>query len=115
MADAVIITSLYLVVALQLVAQAGAVYFAIRLMRLTGRFRAWTLIITAFVLNTAISVFGLWFLLAFNPDQLTALVQSVGLATTLLSDSVSIAVSFLLFFGVFDLVRRFEHTAKKSE
>ncbi len=115
MADIVIITSLFMVVALELAAQAGAVYFAYRLTRLTGSFRAWTLIITAFILTTASSVIGLIFLLAINPDQLVSLVQSIGFGTTILSDAVTVAAAFLLFFGMFDLVRRFKHTAKKPD
>src|SRR5713226_970153 len=108
MSDIVIITSLYLVIALELGAQAGAVYFAYRLTRLTGSFRAWTLIITAFILTTAASVMGLLFLVASSPDQITSLIQSVGFGTVILSDGVSITAAFLLFFGIFDLVKRFE-------
>ena len=115
MADLVIITTIYIVIALELAAQAGAVFFAYRLTRLTGSFRAWTLIITAFILTTAASVLGLVFLLAINPDQIVSLVQSVGFGTTILSDAVNITAAFLLFFGMFDLVRRFKHTAKKPD
>ena len=113
MGDTVLITGLYLVVVLEVVVQAGAVYFAYRLTKLTGSFRAWTLIIAAFVLTTGSSVLGLILLLAINPDQIVSLVQSIGLATTILSDTVNITAAFLLFLGMFDLVRRFQRSAKK--
>lgn len=115
MADTVIITGLYLVVALQLIGQAGAVYFAYRLTRLTGSFRAWTLIIAAFVLTTGSSVLGLILLLAIDPNQIASLIQSIGLGTTILSDTVNIAAAFLLFLGMFDLVRRFQRAPKNPQ
>src|SRR5213596_2974058 len=70
------------------------------------------MIILAFILTTASSVFGI-FLLLLNPDLITGLVQSISLPTLIVSYAVSIATSLLFFFGVFDLVRRFKLAAKK--
>jgi hypothetical protein len=111
MADAVIISSLYMIVALELVAQIGAVFFAYRLTRLTGSFRAWTMIMVSFLMTTLSGVVGLFYLLTWNPDMLTSLVQSVGLTNTLLADSIVVVSQFLLFFGVLDMVKTFKRRA----
>jgi hypothetical protein len=115
MADVVIISSLYLILALELVAQVGAVFFAYRLTRLTGSFRAWTLIIASFLMTTLTSVVGLFYLLTWNPDQLVSLVQSVGFTTTLVSDSVVVISEFLLFFGIWDMVRTFKRRSASAQ
>src|SRR5437899_6503624 len=112
MADATILTAIWIVAVLQLVLQAGIVLYAYRLTRLTGSFRAWTMIIVAFILTTASSLFGVFLLLA-NPDLITGLVQSISTPTLVVSYAVSIATSLLFFFGIFDLVRRFKLAAKK--
>src|SRR2546427_2406051 len=113
MADAPLLTGMWIVAVLQLGLEAGIVLYAYRLPRLTGSFRAWTMIILAFILTTASSVFGI-FLLLVNPDLITGLVQSISITTLVASYAVSIATSLLFFFGVFDLVRRFKLAAKKS-
>src|SRR6266849_6273467 len=112
MADATILTAIWTVAVLQLGLQAGIVFYAYRLTRLTGSFRAWTMIIAAFMLTTASSLFGV-FLLLNNPDLITGLVQSLSTTTLVFSYAVSIATSLLFFFGIFDLVRRFKLAAKK--
>src|SRR6266699_3085545 len=100
MADATLLTGMWIVAVLQLILEAGIVLYAYRLTRLTGSFRAWTMIILAFIL-------------LLNPDLIAGLVQSISLPTLIVSYSVSIATSLLFFFGVFDLVRRFKLAAKK--
>ena len=112
MADATLLTGMWMVAVLQLILEAGIVLYAYRLTRLTGSFRAWTMIILAFILTTASSVFGI-FLLLLNPDLIAGLVQSISLPTLIVSYAVSITTSLLFFFGVFDLVRRFKLAAKK--
>jgi len=106
MADTTILTSIWMVAVLQLMLQAGIVLYAYRLTRLTGSFRAWTMIILAFMLTTVSSLYGV-FLLLSNPDLITGLVGSFSIPALVLSYSLSIATSLLLFFGIFDLVRRF--------
>ncbi|OLD44449.1 hypothetical protein AUI51_02225 [archaeon 13_1_40CM_2_52_4] len=112
MVDATLLTGMWIVAVLQLGLEAGIVIYAYRLTRLTGSFRAWTMIILAFVLTTASSVFGI-FLLLINPELIVGLIQSISLSTLIVSYAVSIATSLLFFFGVFDLVRRFKLAAKK--
>ncbi len=112
MADATILTSIWMVVVLQLTLQAGIVLYAYRLTRLTGSFRAWTMIILAFMLTTVSSLYGV-FLLLSNPDLITGLVGSFSIPALVFSYSLSIATSLLLFFGIFDLVRRFGRAANK--
>jgi hypothetical protein len=112
MADATVLTAIWMIAVLQLGLEAGIVLYAYRLTRLTGSFRAWTMIIIAFTLNTASSLFGV-FLLLVNPDLIVGLVQSIGTPTLVLSYTISITTSLLFFFGIFDLVRRFKLAAKK--
>lgn len=112
MADVTLLTGMWIVAVLQLILEAGIVLYAYRLTRLTGSFRAWTMIILAFILTTASSLFGI-ILLLLNPDLIAGLVQSISLPTLMASYAVSIATSLLFFFGVFDLVRRFKLAAKK--
>ena len=112
MVDATVLTGMWIIAVLQLVLQAGIVLYAYRLTRLTGSFRAWTMIILAFVLTTASGIFGIVLLLV-NPDLIAGLLQSISLSTLILSYGVSITTSLLFFFGVFDLVRRFKLMAKK--
>src|SRR6266436_5764883 len=112
MVDATLLTGMWIIAVLQLGLEAGIVLYAYRLTRLTGSFRAWTMIILAFVLTTASSIFGV-FLLLVNPDLITGLVQSISLPTLVFSYAISIATSLLFFFGIFDLVRRFKIAAKK--
>lgn len=112
MVDATILTGMWIIAVLQLILEAGIVLYAYRLTRLTGSFRAWTMIILAFVLTTTSSIFGV-ILLLINPDLIAGLVQSISLPTLIVSYAISITTSLLFFFGVFDLVRRFKLMAKK--
>src|SRR5690349_24849632 len=107
MVDVTILTGMWILAVVQLILEAGIVLYAYRLTRLTGSFRAWTMIILAFTLTTASSLFSV-FLLLSNPDLIVGLVQSIGTPTLVLSYSISIATSLLFFFGIFDLVRRFK-------
>lgn len=112
MTDTIVMTGIYLVVVVQLALQAGIIFSAYRVVKLTGSFRAWTMIIAAFLLGAVSGLMGIFILLS-NPDQITSIVQSFGASTIFLSDALSIATSLLLFFGMFDLRKRFEHAAKK--
>ncbi len=111
MADVVVLTAIWMIAVLQLALQAGVILYAYRLTRLTGSFRAWTMLIGAFTLTTMSSLFGLFFLIT-NPDLIAGILQQLSIPTVILSYSISIATSLLYFFGVFDLVRRFKQTAK---
>ena len=110
MADVVVLTAIWTIAVVQLGLQAGNVFNAYRLTKLTGSFRAWTMIILAFMLTTASSLFGL-FLLLSNPDLIAGLLQSLNVGTLVVSYAISISTSLLLFFGIFDLLRRFKHAS----
>jgi len=112
MADPVVISTLYFISVFQLILQAGVVFYAYRVTKLTGSFRAWTLIIAAFTLLTIRNVVSLVLSLSLPADQLTALIDSVGVVTLILSSAVNIAAGVALFLGMFGLVKRFESQPK---
>ena len=61
MLDPVVIPTLYFISVVELILQAGVFFYAYRVTKLTGSFRAWTLIIAAFALLTVRNVVGLLF------------------------------------------------------
>src|SRR2546426_12573266 len=113
MLDPIVLPTLYFAV-LELIFEAGVVFYAYEVQRITGSFRAWTLIIAAFSLLTIQSVVGLALTLSLPADQIANLVSSVGAATTILSSAITAIAGALLFFGVFGLAKRFESQAKPS-
>ena len=115
MADIVVISTLYFISVFQLILQAGVLYYAYRVTRLTGSFRAWTLIIAAFTLLTVRNVVSLFLSLSLPADQLTALINSVGAVTLIASSAVNIAAGVALFLGMFGLVKRFENQSKAPQ
>src|SRR2546428_9593841 len=104
MLDPVVIPTLYFISVFQLILQAGVVFYAYRVTKLTGSFRAWTLIIAAFTLLTIRNVVSLFLSLSLPADQLAALIDSVGLVALILTSSVNIAAAAALFLGTFCLV-----------
>jgi hypothetical protein len=115
MTDTVVISTLYFISVFQLILQAGVVFYAYRVTKLTGSFRAWTLIIGAFTLLTIRNVVSLFLTLSLPADQLTALIDSIGVVTTILSSAVNIAAGVALFLGMFGLVKRFENQSKAPQ
>ena len=99
MVDTVVISTLYFISVFQLILQAGVVFYAYRVTKMTGSFRAWTLIIAAFTLLTVRNVVSLFLSLSLPADQLAALIDSVGVVTLILSSAINIA-------------KRFENTSK---
>src|SRR6266446_9368299 len=112
MVDTVVISTLYFISVFQLILQAGVVFYAYRVTKLTGSFRAWTLIITAFALLTVRNVVGLLFELTLPTDQVSSLIESVGVTTTILSSAVNLVAGVALFLGMFGLVKRFQSQPK---
>ncbi len=110
--DPVVLPTLYFVSAVQLILQAGVVYYAYRVTRTTGSFRAWTLIIASFVLLTVRNVVSLLQTLSLPPDQLASLIVSIGINVIVVSQIVNVAAGVILFLGVFGLARRFENQPK---
>ncbi|OLD79020.1 hypothetical protein AUF62_00815 [archaeon 13_1_20CM_52_20] len=78
MLDPIVLPTLYFVAVIELIFQAGVVFYAYKVTRITGSFRAWTLIIAAFSLLTIQSVVGLALTLSLPADQIANLVSSVG-------------------------------------
>jgi hypothetical protein len=115
MADPVVISTLYFISVFQLILQVGVVFYAYRVTRLTGSFKAWTLIIAAFTLLTVRSVVSLVLSLSLPADQLTALIDSVGVVSLILSSAVNIVAGLALFLGMFGLVKRFENQSKAPQ
>src|SRR6266702_2893169 len=97
--DPIVLPTLYFIAVLELIFQAGVVFYAYKVTRITGSFRAWTMIIVAFSLPT---------------DRIASLISSVGETTTILSSMVTAVAGALLFLGVFGLAKRFESQAKPS-
>ncbi len=115
MLDPVVIPTLYFISVFQLVLQAGVVLYAYRVTKLTGSFRAWTLIIAAFTLLTIRNVVSLFLTLSLPADQLSSLIESIGVVTLILSSAVNIAAGVALFLGMFGLVKRFENQSKAPQ
>ncbi len=115
MLDPIVIPTLYFISVFQLVLQAGVTFYAYRVTKLTGSFRAWTLIIAAFTLLTIRSVVSLVLSLSLPADQLTALIDSIGVVTIILSSAVNIVAGVALFLGMFGLVKRFENQSKAPQ
>jgi hypothetical protein len=115
MLDPVVIPTLYFISVFQLVLQAGVVLYAYRVTKLTGSFRAWTLIIAAFTLLTIRNVVSLFLTLSLPADQLSSLIESIGVVTLIASSAVNIAAGVALFLGMFGLVKRFENQSKAPQ
>ena len=115
MLDPVVIPTLYFISVFQLILQAGVVFYAYRVTKLTGSFRAWTLIIGAFTLLTIRNVVSLFLTLSLPADQLASLIESIGVVTTIASSTVNIIAGVALFLGMFGLVKRFENQSKAPQ
>ena len=112
MLDPVILPTLYFIAVVELIFQVGVVVYAYKVSRITGSFRAWTLIIIAFSILTVQSLTGLVLTLTLPADQIANLISSVGEIPTILSSAVAAIAGAILFFGVFGLAKRFENQAK---
>ena len=112
MLDPVVIPTLYFISVVELILQAGVFFYAYRVTKLTGSFRAWTLIIAAFALLTVRNVVSLLFELTLPVDQVSSLIESVGVVTTILSSAVNLVAGVALFLGMFGLVKRFQSQPK---
>jgi hypothetical protein len=115
MLDPVVIPTLYFISVVELILQAGVFFYAYRVTKLTGSFRAWTLIIAAFALLTVRNIVSLLFELMLPTDQVSSLIESVGVTTTILSSGVNLAAGLALFLGMFGLVKRFQSQPKAPQ
>jgi hypothetical protein len=114
MLDPVVLPTLYFLTVFQLILQAGVTFYAYRVTKMTGSFRAWTLIIAAFTLLTIRNVVSLLLSLSLPADQVTSLIESVGVVVIIASSAVNIVAGMALFLGMFGLAKRFEKQSKPS-
>lgn len=114
MLDPIIVPTLYFVAVVQLILQAGVFFYAYRVTRITGSFKAWTLIIAAFAILAIQNAVGIILELTLPSSQISSLIESVGVLTTFLSISVNLAASVALFLGFFGLFKRFQAQPKSS-
>ena len=112
MLDPVVIPTLYFFSVVQLILEAGVVYYAVRVTRITGSFRAWTMIIAAFIVLTVRNVISLLLTLSLPADQIGSLIDSIGVTATIVTQVVNVAAVVILFVGFFSLVKRFEIQTK---
>src|SRR5712664_2708238 len=108
MVDPIVIPTLYFISVVQLVLQVLVFLYAYKVTRITGSFRAWTLLIAAFAILTVRNVVSLFLMLSLPADQVGALIDSVGVTTTILSQIVNLAAGIALFLGFFGLAQRFQ-------
>ncbi len=115
MLDPIVLPTLYFISIFQLILQAGVVFYAYRVTKMTGSFRAWTLIIAAFTILTIRSVVSLVLSLSLPADQLAALIDSIGIVTLIATSAVNIVAGLALFLGMFGLAKRFENQSKAPQ
>lgn len=114
MLDPVVIPTLYFISVLELILQALVFFYAYRITKITGSFRAWTLIIVGFAVLTIRNVVSLLLTLTLPADQVSTLIESVGVTTTILSSAVNLIAGIALFLGFFGLVKRFQNQPKSA-
>ena len=112
MVSSYVLPTLYFITAVEVIFQAGVVFYAYKVSRITGSFRAWTMIIAAWSIVTIQSIVSLVLTLTLPTDQLSNLISSIGETTTILSSTVNVAAGLLLFLGVFGLAKRFQTQGK---
>jgi hypothetical protein len=112
MLDPFILPTLYFITTVELIFQVGVVFYAYKVSRITGSFRAWTMIIAAWTIITVQSIIGLVLTFTLPTDQLANLISSIGETTAILTSMVNVAAGLLLFLGVFGLAKRFQNQAK---
>ena len=114
MLDPVVLPTLYFITVVELILQALVFLYAYRITKITGSFRAWTLIIAAFAILTIRNVISLLLTLTLPADQVSTLIESIGVTTTILSSVVNLAAGVALFLGFFGLVKRFQNPSKSA-
>src|SRR3989442_4895059 len=75
--DPIVLPTLYFMAVLELIFQAGAVFYAYKVTRITGSVPAWTMIIVALSLLTNPNVVGLGLTLSVATDPICKLIRSV--------------------------------------
>jgi hypothetical protein len=91
---------------IQIAVQLVAVYLGYRLTRITGVFRAWSMVILAFILMTVRRVTAMM----IQTGWISALAGSLAFIDQIV---LPLAISVLLAVAMFDLIRLFESRSKK--
>lgn len=112
MLSPMVVPTLYFFSVLELVLQALVFVYAYKITRITGSFRSWTLIIIAFAILTIQNVVSLIFSLSLPADQVSSLIESVGVTTILMGQVVNLVAAVSLFLGFFGLAQRFQNQSK---
>src|SRR5215831_10647294 len=112
MLDPIVLPTLYFIAVVELIFQFGVVFYAYKVSRITGSFRAWTMIIIAFSILTVQSLIGLILTLSLPADQIANLIASVGEIPIILSSTITAVAGAILFFGVSGLAKRFQNQGK---
>ena len=91
----------------------GAAYYAYRLTKLAGAFRAWILIITALIILTSHSVADLIQVATQVPfEELVASTDGIPVPSFLLSSFSGTLLSALLFSAMYELHAKFRQLSK---
>lgn len=91
----------------QIILQLGAAYFAYKLVKLTGMFRAWVLVITAFILMAFRRTTALLITMGAVPE----LTGAVGIFDRLI---LPLIISICLITGMYELFKMFLRWHKKK-
>jgi len=109
-----VVLFIYFYTILELLLDIGAVYFAVRLARVTGAFRGWILMILAVVLTTLSVSSSVISTIVFVPaSNLEALVNQFGAGTIVEGSVFGIGTSLFLFLAMFELYRTFKRLQAK--
>src|SRR5438552_3929907 len=104
-----IILYLYTYVIIDLLRDIGAVIYAYRLTKITGAFRGWVLVIVAIAVFTLQNFISIIETMVFFPaEQLTKLIQSIGIGSFVFSSILAMSLSLCLFFAMFELYKTFK-------
>jgi hypothetical protein len=109
-----VVLFIYFYTLLELLLDIGAVYFAVRLARVTGAFRGWILMIAAVVLATLSVSSSVITLVVFFPESsLESLVNQFGAGSIVEGSVFGIGTSLFLFLAMFELYRTFKRLQPK--
>ena len=109
-----IVLFIYAYTLLELLLDIGAVYFAVKLARVTGAFRGWILMIIAVVLTTLSVSSSVISLIIFFPESaLESLVNQFGSGTIVEGSAFGIGTSLFLFLAMLELYRTFKRLQTK--
>jgi len=112
---AALVLYVYAYTLIELILDIGAVYFVYRLIKLTGTFRWWVLMIIAVTLSAIQSVGSLLaqFLL-FPPEQLEQLILSIGVGYVVYSSIVGLLTAIVFFLAFWELYRSFARVKSRQ-